>query len=206
GAGGRGGSPTQGLRRVRGHRGPDGARRRSGDLLALPSGTSRRGGQRRGAGVAAQPDLEAGREPDARRSRPARLAAGAVNVSTSTTARRLGKRQRQHLVALLVEGHAVHNQGELVELLAVHGVSATQSTVSRDLEELGAIKIRVPGGHTAYAIPELPAHQVAPLDQLRRACADWVVDVDVSMNLVVVRTPPGSAHVVAAALDRANLA
>ncbi|MCB1248063.1 MAG: arginine repressor [Acidimicrobiales bacterium] len=127
-------------------------------------------------------------------------------MATSTTARRLGKRQRQHLVAQLVEGHAVHNQGELVELLADHGVSATQSTVSRDLEELGAIKVRVPGGHTAYAIPELPAHQVAPLDQLRRVCADWVVDVDVSMNLVVVRTPPGSAHVVAAALDRASLA
>ncbi len=100
----------------------------------------------------------------------------------------------------------MHNQGELVELLGDHGVSATQSTVSRDLEELGAIKIRVPGGHTAYAIPELPAQQVAPMDQLRRVCADWVVDVDVSMNLVVVRTPPGSAHVVAAALDRANLA
>jgi transcriptional regulator of arginine metabolism len=122
---------------------------------------------------------------------------------TETT--RLGKPQRQHLVARLIEQHTVRNQMELVELLAAEGVAATQTTVSRDLEDLGAIKIRLPGGDSAYAIPELPKAQVAPEDHLRRVFADWVVEVSHSANLVVLRTPPGSAHVVASALDRAGL-
>ena len=79
------------------------------------------------------------------------------------------------------------------------------STVSRDLEELGAIKIRIPGGETAYAIPEMPAEQVAPEDHLRRVLGDWVVEVERSGDLVVLRTPPGSAHVVASALDRTGV-
>jgi transcriptional regulator of arginine metabolism len=77
--------------------------------------------------------------------------------------------------------------------------------VSRDLEELGAIKVRAPGGETVYAIPELPKDQRAPEDHLRRVLGDWVVDVQWSGNLVVVRTPPGSAHVVASAIDRAAI-
>ena len=119
---------------------------------------------------------------------------------------RLGKPQRQHVVARLVEQNAVRNQMELVELLAAEGVAATQTTVSRDLEDLGAIKVRLPGGDAAYAIPELPKAQVAPEDHLRRVFADWVVEVSHSVNLVVVRTQPGSAHVVGSALDRAGLA
>ena len=51
-----------------------------------------------------------------------------------------------------------------------------QATVSRDLEELGAIKVRVPGGETAYAIPAFPKEQVAPVDHLRLP-GDWVVEV-----------------------------
>ena len=77
--------------------------------------------------------------------------------------------------------------------------------VSRDLLDLGAIKVRVRGGEIAYAIPELPGEQVAPSDHLRRVLGEWVVEVAVSANIVVVRTPPGSAHVVAAALDRAGV-
>ncbi len=88
------------------------------------------------------------------------------------------------------------NQGALVDLLAAEGVAATQATVSRDLDELGAIKVRMPGGETAYAIPALPKEQLAPEDHLRRVFGDWVVEVAHSDNLVVVRTPPGSAHVV----------
>ena len=71
--------------------------------------------------------------------------------------------------------------------------------MSRDLEELGAIKVRVPGGETAYAIPALPKEQLAPPDHLRRVLGDWVVEIDRSGDLVVLRTPPGSAHVVASA-------
>jgi transcriptional regulator of arginine metabolism len=119
--------------------------------------------------------------------------------------RRLGKPQRQHLVARLVAEHQVHNQAQLVELLAVEGVVATQATVSRDLEDLGAIKVRIPGSESVYAVPDLPAQQVAPEDHLRRVFGDWVVDVAHSLNLVVLRTPPGSAHVVGSALDRSGM-
>jgi transcriptional regulator of arginine metabolism len=126
-------------------------------------------------------------------------------AETRADAARLGKPQRQHLVARLVEQHVVRNQHELVDLLATEGVAATQTTVSRDLEDLGAIKVRLPGGDAAYAIPEHPTAQVAPEDHLRRVFGDWVVEVAHSVNLVVVRTPPGSAHVVGSALDRSGL-
>jgi transcriptional regulator of arginine metabolism len=119
---------------------------------------------------------------------------------------KLGKAQRQHLVAKLIEQHQVQNQTQLVDLLAEENVVATQATVSRDLEDMGAIKVRVPGGDSAYAIPALPKEQRAPEDHLRRVFGDWVVEVEHSGNLVVLRTPPGSAHVVGSALDRAGLA
>jgi transcriptional regulator of arginine metabolism len=115
------------------------------------------------------------------------------------------KAQRQHRIGLLLGDHAVTSQGHLVDLLAADGITATQATVSRDLEDLGAIKVRVPGGETVYAIPELPTEQRAPEDHLRRVFGDWVVEVNSSGNLVVLRTPPGSAHVVGSALDRSGL-
>ena len=117
----------------------------------------------------------------------------------------MSKAQRQHRIVKLLEEHAVTSQAQLVDLLAGEGVTATQATVSRDLEDLGAIKVRVPGGETVYAIPELPTQQIAPEDHLRRVFSDWVVEVVNSQNLIVVRTPPGSAHVVASALDRSGL-
>lgn len=118
---------------------------------------------------------------------------------------RLSKNQRQHRIAQLLESEPVGSQARVVELLADGGVEATQATVSRDLEELGAVKVRMPGGESVYAIPELPRDQVMPGDQLRRVLGDWVVDLGSSANMVMVRTPPGSAHVVASALDRASL-
>jgi transcriptional regulator of arginine metabolism len=119
--------------------------------------------------------------------------------------RTLAKPQRQHRVALLLADHAVTSQAQLVDLLAAEGVIATQATVSRDLEDLGAIKVRAAGGDTVYAIPELPTEQRAPEAHLRRVFSEWVVEVAHSANLVVLRTPPGSAHVVASALDRSGL-
>jgi transcriptional regulator of arginine metabolism len=130
---------------------------------------------------------------------------GPARGAEDNGAAKVGKTQRQHLVVKLIEQHVVHNQMELVELLAAESVTATQATVSRDLDDLGAIKVRVPGGESAYAIPELPKDQVAPEDHLRRVLGDWVVEVASSANLVVLRTPPGSAHVVGSALDRAGL-
>lgn len=114
------------------------------------------------------------------------------------------KHQRQHRITKLLETKAVGSQGHLVDLLAGEGIEATQTTVSRDLEELGAVKVRLPGGETAYALPELPSQQVAPEDHLRRVLGEWVVEADYSGNLIVLRTPPGSAHVVGSALDRSG--
>jgi transcriptional regulator of arginine metabolism len=114
------------------------------------------------------------------------------------------KHQRQHRITRFLETRAVGSQSHLVELLAGEGIEATQTTVSRDLEELGAVKVRLPGGETAYALPELPSRQVAPEDHLRRVLGEWVVEARCSANLVLLRTPPGSAHVVGSALDRSG--
>lgn len=109
-------------------------------------------------------------------------------------------------MARLLAENAVTSQTQLVELLAAEGVEATQATVSRDLEDLGAVRVRMPGvDGQLYAIAELPKDQVAPLEHLRRVLGEWVVDLAASGNLVVVRTPPGSAHVVASALDRTSV-
>ncbi len=117
----------------------------------------------------------------------------------------MAKTQRQHRIARLLEHHAVASQGQLVDLLAAEGIVATQATVSRDLEELGAVKVRVPGGEMVYAVPELARDRLAPEDHLRRVLADWVVQVAHSGNLVVVQTPPGCAHVVGSAIDRSGI-
>ena len=116
----------------------------------------------------------------------------------------LGKPQRQHRIARLLEEQPVSSQVQLVELLAAEGVVATQATVSRDLEELGALKVRIPGGSMAYAIPEHSKDRPAPDDHLRRLMGDFVVEVAHSGNVIVLRTPPGSAHVIGSALDRAG--
>lgn len=118
----------------------------------------------------------------------------------------LSKTQRQHRIGQLLSGHMVTSQVQLVELLAdTEGIVATQATVSRDLDEMGAVKVRVAGGQSVYAVPEHPADQFAPQDHLRRLMGEWVVEATRSGDLVVLRTPPGSAHVVASALDRSGL-
>ncbi|MBI4882874.1 MAG: arginine repressor [Actinobacteria bacterium] len=115
------------------------------------------------------------------------------------------KVQRQQTIARLIGKVSVCNQPQLVELLAAHGIAATQATVSRDLEDLGAVKVRVPGGETVYAIPEYEPARVAPQDQLRRVMGEWVAEVKRSGNILILRTPPGCAHVVASALDRSGI-
>ncbi|MDH3752803.1 MAG: arginine repressor [Acidimicrobiia bacterium] len=115
------------------------------------------------------------------------------------------KTQRQHRITKLLADHAVTSQSRLVDLLAAEDVTATQATVSRDLEELGAIKVRTGGGDSVYAVPELPTEHHAPTDHMRRVLGEWVVEVARSGDLVVLRTPPGSAHVVASAIDRTGI-
>ena len=117
----------------------------------------------------------------------------------------MSKHQRQHRISRMLANQVVTSQEQLVGHLADDGVESTQATVSRDLDDLGAVKVRVSGGESVYAIPEHPADRVVPVDQLRRVMGEWVVEVESSGNLVVLRTPPGSAHVVASALDRTGI-
>lgn len=115
------------------------------------------------------------------------------------------KVQRQQRISRLIGEHEITSQPQLIEFLADSGIEATQATVSRDLDEIGAVKVRVPSGSTVYAIPEYEPDRRAPADHLRRVLGEWVAEVAVSGNLVVLRTPPGCAHVVASALDRSRV-
>jgi transcriptional regulator of arginine metabolism len=117
----------------------------------------------------------------------------------------LGKPQRQHRILRILEEQPISSQGQLVQMLESEGIVATQATVSRDLEELGAVKVRIPGGAMAYAIPDFTRERAPSDDHLKRLMSEFVVEVAHSGNLVVLRTPPGSAHVVGSALDRAAL-
>jgi transcriptional regulator of arginine metabolism len=121
----------------------------------------------------------------------------------------LGKTQRQHRLARLLENHAVTSQTQLVELLEADGVRATQATVSRDLDELGAVKLRgADGGTPVYVIPDdgSPVRGIeGGTARLARLLGDLLVSADASGNLAVLRTPPGAAHYLASALDRAAL-
>jgi transcriptional regulator of arginine metabolism len=107
---------------------------------------------------------------------------------------------------------AVRSQGELADLLAADGVRVTQATLSRDLEELGAVKVRDDSGALVYAVPgeggDRTAHAVVEagaVDRLRRRCEDTLVSVDSSANVVVLRTPPGAAQYLASAIDHTVL-
>lgn len=114
----------------------------------------------------------------------------------------VAKNQRQYRIVKLISQQPISSQQQLVDLLAEEGISATQATVSRDLDELGAIKVRGPGGASVYAIPDLPRDQISTEGYLKRVLGEWVVEVVHSGNLVMLKTPPGCAHVVASALDR----
>ena len=116
----------------------------------------------------------------------------------------LSKHQRQYRIAEYLQREPVTSQASIVDLLAADGIEATQATVSRDLDEMGAVKGRLPGGEVAYVVPAQPQDQVAPAEHLRRICREWVAAIDSSDNIVVVRTPPGSAHMVGSAIDRAG--
>jgi len=121
------------------------------------------------------------------------------------TDRKVSKAQRQRVIADLLAAEAITSQDQIVDHLSAENITATQATVSRDLEDLSAIKVRMPGGASAYAIPDHPHEQVVPAGHLRRIFSEWVVGADSSGNIVVLRTLVGSAHVVASAIDRSGL-
>jgi transcriptional regulator of arginine metabolism len=115
------------------------------------------------------------------------------------------KTQRQHKIAQLLGAASVTSQAQLVSLLRAEGIVATQATVSRDLVELGAIKLRGADGRRSLTLPVSALAAPAAPDHLRRVLSEWVVDVTDAGPMVVVKTPPGCAHVVASALDRGVL-
>jgi transcriptional regulator of arginine metabolism len=115
---------------------------------------------------------------------------------------RAGRHAR--IVELLRE-QVVRSQTELAELLSDSGVQVTQATLSRDLEELGAVKM-----HGGYLIPEdgnRPLRETTGQGPARllRLLRELLTGVDASGNIAVLRTPPGAAQFLASALDRSGL-
>jgi transcriptional regulator of arginine metabolism len=123
------------------------------------------------------------------------------------------KAARHQRIVDTLERVPVRSQTELAELLAGDGVRVTQATLSRDLDELGAVKIRDEAGALVYAVPgeggDRTAHaavlETSALERLRRRCEDVLVSVDSSVNIVVLRTPPGAAQYLASAIDHTVL-
>ena len=123
------------------------------------------------------------------------------------------KNARHQQIVELVTHHEIRSQGELADLLARGGVRATQATLSRDLVELDAIKVRSPSGGLVYAVPaeggdrrpSAPGESAAGSQRLARLCAELLVSAEASANLVVLRTPPGGAQYLASAFDKADL-
>ncbi|UOY02666.1 arginine repressor [Blastococcus sp. PRF04-17] len=116
---------------------------------------------------------------------------------------------RQARIVALIESQPVTSQTQLAALLAESGVEVTQATLSRDLEELGAVKLRGSDGAPAsYVLPPenapLRPAQAAPA-RLIRLLADLLVHAEGSANLAVLRTPPGAAQFLASALDKVGL-
>jgi transcriptional regulator of arginine metabolism len=115
------------------------------------------------------------------------------------------------IVSILTE-RQVRSQAELLAALGAAGVTVTQATLSRDLDELGAVKLRTPdGGLPAYVIPEDGSPLAAraadddPPHRLARLLGELLVSAEASANLVVLRTPPGASNFLASALDRAGM-
>lgn len=119
---------------------------------------------------------------------------------------------RQARIVELLREHAVRSQPELVALLAAEGVDVTQATLSRDLLDLRAEKVRV-GRDLVYAVPgeggdRTPRAAVDPAEvdtRLRRLCEELLVSAEPSAQLVLARTPPGAASYLASAIDHARL-
>jgi transcriptional regulator of arginine metabolism len=124
----------------------------------------------------------------------------------------LTKSARQQLITELLGTREVRSQSELAELLGSRGVHVTQATLSRDLVELDAVKVRLASGGLVYAVPaeggdRTPVHGegAGAYHRLARLCAELLASAEASANLVVLRTPPGAAQFLASAVDRVDL-
>lgn len=115
------------------------------------------------------------------------------------------KARRHRAIEELLRTTRLASQDELAGRLGEMGFAVTQATVSRDLDELGAVKIRT-GGETRYSMPDQIGDSSWAGRRLEGIVREWVRSVEAAGNLVVIRTPPGSAHLVGVALDQAELA
>ena len=121
----------------------------------------------------------------------------------------MSKAARHAKIITLLEQHEVRSQSELAELLADDGVQVTQGTLSRDLVEIGALRVRSTGGRLVYAVPGEGGDRTPHVGEfasfearLARLCGEVLVSAEASANLVVLRTPPGAAQYFASAVDR----
>lgn len=122
------------------------------------------------------------------------------------------KGARHQLIIDLVTHEEIRSQTELGERLNARGVHVTQATLSRDLVELDAVKIRSVSGSLIYAVPaeggdrtpSAPRETAASGHRLARLCQELLVSAEASANLVVLRTPPGAAQFLASAFDKAE--
>ena len=113
------------------------------------------------------------------------------------------KDRRQKAMADLIREHVLANQEEVAARLSALGFEVTQATVSRDIDRIGALKVRR-NGRIGYALPDQLSGAATP-SRLASVLRDWVRSIDVAATIVVLKTPPGSAHLVGFALDEAAL-
>lgn len=115
------------------------------------------------------------------------------------------KKTRQRAILTLVATRPVHSQDELGHLLEQQGFEATQATISRDIKEIGLVKMPVPvsEGNPQFKYV-LPPPQASFANRLHRLVAELVTSVRTSVNLIVLQTHPGSAMMVATAIDEAQ--
>jgi transcriptional regulator of arginine metabolism len=112
--------------------------------------------------------------------------------------------RRQKAVAELIRAEPLGSQEEVTTRLRSQGFAVTQATVSRDLDQMGAVKVKR-SGVMSYALPDQIGESDWAASRLARIVSDWVQSVEAAGNLLVLRTPPGSAHLVGLALDQAKL-
>lgn len=124
------------------------------------------------------------------------------------------KSARQQRVLELLRLHSVTSQAQLAALLAADGIAVTQATLSRDLVELEAEKVRGDGGVLVYDVPpeggaraarQRPAGGDQFAKRLGRLCEELLVTAEGSGNILVLRTPPGAAQYLASAIDHSVL-
>ncbi len=113
------------------------------------------------------------------------------------------KNARQEMIIKLIKEHDISTQEELTAKVKAAGFEATQATCSRDIKELGIIKITMPDKTTKYAVLDRTG-DVAP-GRLLAVFANSLISVQSAMNMLVIKTLPGMAAAAASALDSMHL-